>query len=188
MTMLCPSAGRLTIAATALSAAIGISAAANQSFAQDSVAISGTFDCTYTHKNVSSVGRVEDGHILMLDACKGKNTNRGASDYMDGASILNQDISDLAQGNGPQTGYTTFTKGAAIVRIKHEGQVATTLHADKTPNTTFDGKWTVVSGAGKYAGTTGGGTYTGKMTSKDTLQIDWTGSYSIEGQSAAATK
>ncbi len=183
-----PSCKKLTVAATGLLAGLGISAVANPCSAHDAVAISGTFDCTYTKKDVSPVGATAEAHILMLDVCQGKNTNKGATDYMDGASVLNQDIEDLAQGNGPQIGYATFTKGADSIRVRHEGQVATTLNPDKTPNTTFKGKWTFVFGAGQYTGVTGDGTYTGKMISESTLQVDWTGSYSRGSQSPTDTQ
>jgi len=174
---------KLTVAATALLAGLGISAAANQCSAQDAVAISGHFDCTYTKKDVSPIGAAEEAHILMLDVCQGKNANTGATDYMDGASVQDQEILDLAQGNGPDLGYCTITKGADSIRVRYEGQVATTLNLDKTPNTTLKGKWTFVSGAGQYAGVAGSGTYTGKMVSETAYQVDWTGSYSLGSQS-----
>jgi hypothetical protein len=176
---------KLTLSATGLLAGLGISAAANPCSARDAVAISGTFDCTYTKKDVSPVGAAAEAHILMLDVCQGKNTNKGAAVFMDGASVQDQEILDLAQGNGPQLGYSTLTQGADSSRVRYEGQIATTLNADKTPNTTFKGTWTFVSGAGQYAGLAGSGTYTGKMLSETTLQVDWTGSYSLESPTAA---
>jgi hypothetical protein len=176
---------KLTLAATGLLAGLGVFAAANPCSAQNAVAISGSFDCTYTKKEVSSIGAAAEAHILMLDVCRGKNTNTGSTDYMAGAALLNQEIVDMAQGNGPQTGYVTMTKGADSIRVSHEGQIATTLNADKTPNTTFKGTWTFVSGAGQYAGVAGSGTYSGKMVSQATYHVDWTGSYSLESPAAA---
>jgi hypothetical protein len=170
---------KLMLAATVLLAGLGISAAANPCSAQDAVTISGTFDCTYTKKEASPVGQAAEAHILMLDVCRGKNTNKGATDYMDGASVQDQEIIDLAQGNGPDLGYCTITKGADSIRVRYEGQIATTLNADKTPNTTLNGKWTFVSGVGQYAGVAGSGTYTGKMVSETTYRVDWTGYYSL---------
>jgi hypothetical protein len=176
---------KLTLAATGLLAGLGIFAAANPCSAQDAVAISGSFDCTYTKKEVSPIGAAAEGHILMLDVCQGKNTNKGATDYMNGASVQDQEIIDLAQGNGPDVGYCTITKGADSIRVRYEGQIATTLNADKTPNTTLNGKWTFVSGVGQYAGVAGSGTYSGKMVSQATYHVDWTGYYSLESPTAA---
>jgi hypothetical protein len=179
---------KLTVVATALFAGLGISAAANPCSAHDAVAISGHFDCTYTKKDVSPIGAAAEAHILMLDVCRGKNANKGATDYMEGASVQDQEILDLARGTGPDLGYCTITKGADSIRVRYEGQVATTLNPDKTLNTALRGKWTFVSGAGQYAGVVGDGTYTGKMVSPTTYQVDWTGSYSIDAESSAAAK
>jgi hypothetical protein len=177
---------KFTVATTGLLAGLGILAAVNQSSAASKVAISGTFDCTYTKKEVAPVGAPEEGHILMLDVCQGKNTNKGAKNYMDGASVEDQEILDLNQGNGPQNGYSAFTYGGDSIRVRYEGRVATTLKPDKTPKTTFKGKWTFVWGAGQYAGVSGEGTYTGKMVSETAYQVDWTGSYSLARSSSAA--
>ncbi len=182
------SGGKLTLAATGLLASLGGFAVVNQNSASEAISISGTFDCTYVKKNVTAIGAPAQAHILLLDVCRGKNASKGPTDYINGASVQNQEILDLSQGNGPQGGYSTFSKGADSVRVRYQGQVVTTLNANKTPNTTFKGDWTLVTGAGKYAGTSGGSTYSGKAVSKDAVQIDWTGSYSTEGQSAAAAK
>ncbi len=174
------------ICATGLLAGLSICGAANPASAHDAVAISGTFDCTYVKKDVAVIGAPQDAHVLVLSVCQGKNTNKGAGDYLDGASVLNQEIDDLAQGNGPQIGYATFTKGADSTRVRHEGQALTTLNADKTPNTTLKGKWTFVSGTGQYTGVAGSGTYTGKVLSDTTFEVDWEGYLSLESQSSAA--
>jgi hypothetical protein len=177
---------KFTVATTGLLAGLGILAAVNQSSAASKVAISGTFDCAYTKKEVAPVGAAEEAHILMLDVCQGKNSNRGAKSFMDGASVQNQEITDLNQGNGSETGDSTFTQGADSSRVRFEGLIATKLNPDKTPNTTFKGKWTFVWGAGQYAGVSGEGTYTGKMVSETAYQVDWSGSYSLARSSSAA--
>ncbi len=171
---------------TALMTGFGLMALINTSWAADPVQISGSFDCTYTKQQVSPVGKAEEAHILMLSACKGKNSNSSAMNYMDGASVQNQEIADLAQGNGPQLGYSTFTLGPDGIRVNYKGQISTTLNPDKTPNTSFKGSWVFVSGMGHYAGVEGNGTYTGKKISDSTLHVDWVGTYSLGSQSPTA--
>lgn len=171
---------------TALMAGFGLMALVNTSWAADPVPISGSFDCTYTKQQVSPVGKAEEAHILMLSGCEGKNSNSSATNYMEGASVQDQEIADLAQGNGPQIGYSTFTLGPDGIRVRYEGQISTTLNPDKTPNTTFKGNWAFISGMGQYAGVGGRGTYTGKKISDSILHVDWVGSYSLGPQPSAA--
>ena len=56
--------------------------------------------------------------------------NTGPIDFMEGAKVVNREIQDLIQGNGPHNGYITFTDHDGEITAKWHGTVKTTLAKD----------------------------------------------------------
>ncbi len=136
--------------------------------------IAGIFTMTYADVHPIPVGDAE-GHVLLISRSTGLNRNTGPGDYMADAEVVNVEIADLAQGNGPHQGYVTFAKGGDTTLIRWSGTVATTLAPDRQPVTTFRGSWTLVKGTGRYAGASGSGGYEGRLLSRDDYEVKWDG-------------
>lgn len=113
--------------------------------------------------------------VLLLDEAAGINRNTGSTDYMQGASVINREIANLVQGNGPHSGYITLANGSDTTVSQWQGNVVTTLGANSQPSTSFKGKWTMMRGTGKYAGITGSGTYEGQILSLSDYTLTWKG-------------
>ena len=111
-------------------------------------------------------------HVASLDTL---NKNTGPTDFMEGAKVVNREIRDLVQGNGPHNGYITFTDNDGEITAKWDGTVKTTLAKDGQPRTTFNGDWTWSKATGRYAKYTASGTYTGHVPSPDKVYIEWEG-------------
>ena len=139
--------------------------------------VSGTATLTYSQQQPVPIAQAE-GNVLLAGEAHGINKNTGRTNYMDGASVTNQDIAQLTQGNGIHAGYFTKTTPEGSTVAKWDGKV-TIVMKDGNPMTSFKGKWVYANGTGKYAGVKGGGDYTGYFTSKDTYVIDWKGDSSI---------
>jgi hypothetical protein len=138
------------------------------------IPVSGVFDMKYTQQHALPVSDAA-GPVLLLNQSAGTNRNTGRSDYMAGGLVINREIAELTQGNGPHQGYITEVKGADTTVTRWHGQVTTTLGADQKPATQFEGKWTKVSGTGKYDGVSGNGTYSGRMLSPTEYNVEWAG-------------
>ncbi|HEY7634497.1 MAG TPA: hypothetical protein VH763_03070 [Gemmatimonadales bacterium] len=136
--------------------------------------ISGVFTMKVAQQHALPVGD-QTGPILLLTQSAGTNRSTGSSEYMDGAQVINREIADLTQGNGPHQGYVTQIKGADTSVTRWQGKVTTTLGSDQKPATSVEGTWTKVSGTGKYQGVTGAGKYKGRMLSQSEYTIEWSG-------------
>ena len=143
--------------------------------------VSGSFKSVkYTKQEVIPVPQSQ-GHIIMLTNAASRNTDTSQTGYMDGAEVVISEIVDLNQGNGPSNGYVTFTmeNGDEIV-CKINGNISTTVSEDGQPHTGFSGKWSYISGKGKYANITGSGNYQGHFVAKDEFVVDWKGYYFVQ--------
>jgi hypothetical protein len=136
--------------------------------------ISGVFSMKVGQQHALPVAD-QAGPVLLLTQSEGTNRSTGNSEYMDGSRVINREISDLTQGNGPHQGYITDINGADTTVTRYTGKVATTLGADRKPATSFQGTWTKLSGTGKYQGVTGSGSYKGRMTSPTDYTVEWSG-------------
>ena len=136
--------------------------------------ISGVFSMKVTQQHALPVADMA-GPVLVLTQAAGTNRNTGKSDYMAGGEVINREIADLTQGNGPHQGYLTEVKGADTTVTRWQGRVTTTLGSDQKPATRFEGTWTKVSGTGRYAGVSGSGRYTGRMLSPTEYTVEWSG-------------
>lgn len=116
--------------------------------------------------------------VLFLIQSSGTNRSTGKSAYMDGAEVINRQIADLTQGNGPQQGYITEIQGADTSVTRYQGKVVTTLGPDQKPITRFEGTWSKLEGTGQYEGVTGTGSYKGRMTSPTEYTVEWSGEIS----------
>lgn len=139
----------------------------------DTQQISGTVTGGYTKQQPVPIANA-DGNVLMLNEYQGTNKSAGGNSFMDGASVTNQEIAQLFQGNGDEAGYITFSKDDGLTVAKWNGHI-TTVMKDGNPMTTFKGKWEYASGTGKYAGIKGKGDYNGYFTSQTNYVIDWKG-------------
>jgi len=141
--------------------------------------IAGTFSAKYAEQHPLPVPDAA-GHALVLARAQGVNRSTGPTPYMDKGDVTNFESADLTQGNGPQQGYISMSQGADTMISKWSGKVTTTLSPQKTPITTFEGTWTKVKGAGRYADVTGKGAYKGRFTSQTEYTVDWSGEISRE--------
>ena len=118
---------------------------------------------------VSSVANT-NGYMLMLSetSC----TYQGSG--FDAATALNQEVNNLHQGNGPQSGFYTVTQGADSTIAKWTGNMSTVMK-DGNPLTTGRGEWEYVGGTGKFQNIKGKGTWNAAMTSQTTYILDWKG-------------
>lgn len=144
---------------------------------RESVRISGVFTMQVGQQQALPVAGPTDP-ILLLTQSAGTNRSTGKSPYMDGAKVINREIADLTQGNGPHQGYITETHGSDTTVTRWQGKVTTKLGPDQKPVTTFAGSWSKLDGTGQYEGVTGAGSYTGRMTSPTEYTIEWTGEIS----------
>jgi hypothetical protein len=158
-----------------LSAMAAIGFAPTKALAE-SVKDTGGYDATYTKRDVQPIPD-QDGHVLMLTEAGGMATSPGG--LLDGFSLTERQTADLRQGNGPQQGYVIFSKGSDQLIVRFEGNVTTTVK-DGKPNTTMNGKYTIVSAAGALAGTEGEGSYSGYFTAEDRYRIDWDGTRTVQ--------
>ena len=141
--------------------------------------IAGTFTAKYAEQHPLPVPDV--GHALVLGRVEGVNRSTGQTPYMDQGKVTSLEFGDLIQGNGPQQGYITLSRGADSVISTWNGKVTTTLSPDKTPMTSFAGTWTKLKGTGRYQDITGKGTYQGRFISQTEYTVDWKGEISGQG-------
>jgi hypothetical protein len=147
--------------------------------AQEKTKIAGKMTLTQPERPPLDVGDTP-GHHLALSQEKGTNSSTGEHKFMDGAEVLNLSFHDLTQGNGPHQGYLRHCQAADTVFCKWQGEVTTTLSAEKTPVTTFQGAWFYTKGTGQLRGIQGRGTYKGEFISQTDYVVDWEGEYFIK--------
>lgn len=143
--------------------------------------ISGAFKSVkYTKQEVIPVPQSQ-GHIIMLTNATTMNTDTSDTGFMSGANVVISEIVDLEQGNGPSRGYVTFTmKNGDEIVCEIRGDISTSMSANGHPDTGFTGKWSYISGQGKYANITGSGNYQGHFVAQDEFVVDWNGYYFLE--------
>jgi hypothetical protein len=118
--------------------------------------------------------------VLLLDEAAGTNRSTGNTEYMQGASVINREIANLVQGNGPHSGYITLASGSDTTVSAWQGVVTTVLGANNKPSTRFKGTWTLSRGTGKYAGITGSGSYEGQVQSQSEYTLTWKGAVDLD--------
>jgi hypothetical protein len=126
-------------------------------FAEAAKPISGNYTASYAMQKALPVPDTK-GHVLMLVETHASNKNTGPTEFMEDAKVVNREIRDLVQGNGPHNGYITFTDDDGAITAKWDGDVKTTLTKDGQPRTTFNGDWTWSKATGRYAKHTASGT------------------------------
>jgi|SRR3954447_8362900 hypothetical protein len=161
--------------AAAVSLAIAGSFGATRAPESRAVKVSGSAELTYSQQHALDVPDAA-GHQLLAGETKGTNKNTGGGDFMSNVPVINVETADLTQGTGTHEGYYTMGKGADTLVAKWHGRVKTTM-AGNQPNTTFDGTWEYVHGAGQYASAKGKGTYKGQFLAKDRYAVMWEGNY-----------
>src|SRR5687768_16681521 len=72
--------------------------------------IAGTFNAMYAEQHPLSVPDAA-GHALVLGRARGVNRSTGPTLYMDKGDVTNFEFADLTQGNGPQQGYISMSRG-----------------------------------------------------------------------------
>ncbi|MBM3324088.1 MAG: hypothetical protein FJY66_00305 [Calditrichaeota bacterium] len=149
------------------------------SSAQEKTKIAGKMTVASPERPTLDVGDTP-GHQLVLAQAKGTNVSTGEHKFMDGAEVVNLSFGDLAQGNGPQQGYAILSQGADTVFCKWQGEVTTTLSAEKARATSFQGAWFYTKGTGQYQNIEGRGIYKGKFVSETEYIAEWEGEYLIK--------
>ena len=165
---------RLILAGALVALGVPAITAATLDPVPDRTKISGVFSMKVAQQHALPLASPADP-VLLLTRSSGTNRNTGSSAYMDGAEVINHEIADLTQGNGPHQGYITEVVGADTAVTRWQGKVVTTLGADQKPDTRFEGSWTKVKGTGRYEGVTGAGSYRGRMTSATEYTVEWSG-------------
>jgi hypothetical protein len=140
----------------------------------DRIQISGVFSMKVGKQHALPVAD-QSGPVLLLTQSSGTGRSTGPTEFMNGARVVNREIADLTQGNGPHQGYITEIKGADTTVTSYRGKVVTTLGPDQKPQTSFQGTWSKVSGTGKFQGVTGSGRYQGRMLSPTDYTIEYSG-------------
>jgi hypothetical protein len=158
----------------ALVTSVGLAGAIGAPMASAKSSISGVAQMKYSVQHALP-SKQNASPVLLLDEAAGTNRNTGNTDYMQGASVINREIANLVQGNGPHSGYITLATGSDTTVSQWQGNVVTTLGAQGQPFTRFEGKWIMMRGTGKYAGITGSGTYEGQMLSQSAYTLTWKG-------------
>ena len=130
--------------------------------------IAGQGKCTYkpTASNVNNT----DGYAVMLS----ETTCASSGGFIEGATVLNQEVANLHKGTGEHSGYYTITDGSDSTIAKWAGHVNTVMK-DGNPMTSFKGQWEYVGGTGKYKSIKGKGEYNGYFTSATEYTVDWKG-------------
>ena len=147
--------------------------------AQEKTKIAGKMTVTYTKQEKFDVGDTE-GHIISMAESEGTNVSTGKHEFMDGAQVVNMSFGDLVKGNGPHQGYIKFTKNGDTSFAKWEGKITTTISAEGTPMTTFEGTFSYIKGTGQFENIHGSGTYKGRFISETTYECDWEAEYFIK--------
>jgi hypothetical protein len=137
--------------------------------------ISGNYTATYAMQKTLPVPDAQD-HVIMLVETRATNKNTGPTDFLASAKVVNREIRDMTQGNGPHNGYITFTDKDGEITAKWDGNVKTTLTKEGQPRITFNGDWTWTKATGRYAGRTASGIYQGYAPARDKVYIEWEGS------------
>lgn len=145
----------------------------------DRAQISGVFSMKVGQQQALPVASPADP-VLLLTQSSGTNRSTGKSAYMEGAEVINREIADLTQGNGPHRGYTTEIQGPDTTVTRWQGKVVTSMGSDQKPVTRFEGDWSKLKGTGRYEGVTGAGSYKGRMTSATEYTIEWRGEISTQ--------
>ena len=170
---------RISQALFALGASTMVAGLLASAPAPERIPVAGVFTMKYTQQQALPVSDAA-GPVLLLNQSAGTNRNTGKSDYMAGGQVINREIAELTQGNGPHQGYVTEIQRADTAVTRYEGRVTTTLGPDQKPATKFEGKWTKVSGTGRYEGVAGNGTYTGRMLSPTEYTVEWSGNIVLQ--------
>ncbi len=167
----------MNLAQTSLTSisALTLLASASLNVYAESGSIGGSSALTYSERKVVQIPNTK-GEMLMLATVKGTLKSTGP---MDGGSVVNEEIAQLFQGNGDQSGYYTVTSADGSTVAKWDGKV-TTVMKDGNPMTTFKGKWEYAGGSGKYQSIKGKGDYNGYFTAADAYVVDWKGNYSLD--------
>jgi hypothetical protein len=155
-----------------------ITAATLGSPVRERVQVSGVFTMKVAQEQALPVASPADP-VLLLTQSSGTNRSTGKSAYMDGAEVVNRQIADLTQGNGPHQGYIVESLGADTSVTSYRGNVVTTLGPDHKPSTRFEGSWSKLKGTGQYEGVTGTGSYKGSMTAPTEYTVEWSGEISL---------
>jgi len=150
----------------------------SNAMAQEKVKIAGKVTAAITDQKVFEFGDVP-GHKLSLNLSEGTNVSSGPVKFLDSASVVNYSFGDLIKGNGPQNGYISMASGADTVFSKWQHQVKTTLAADGTPLTSFEGTVQFEKGTGQFKNIQGQATFKGAFTTKTAYSVDWQCEYSI---------
>jgi hypothetical protein len=133
---------------------------------------SGSFSGSVDIQQGITVGD-RDGHVMMLARVRG--TQQSSDPQWNDAVIVYSALLDLVAGTGDQRGYFVHTHSdgdrdwgtfaGAVVTAGNE------LHCN--------GTWETVAGNGRYEGITGKGTFRMRITSRDTVEVSWDGTYAL---------
>jgi len=168
---------RLACALTALGLPALTAATLGSDSVRERLQVSGVFSMKVGQEQTLPVASPA-GPVLFLTQSSGTNRSTGKSAYMDGAEVINRQIADLTQVNGPHQGYITEIQGADTTVTRYQGKVVTTLGPDQQPITRFEGTWSKLDGTGQYKGVTGAGSYKGGITSPTEYTVEWSGEIS----------
>ncbi|MFW5451795.1 MAG: hypothetical protein ACKE9I_09360 [Methylophagaceae bacterium] len=134
--------------------------------------VRGSFTASVSSQNILPINA--QGHILRMAESAGMSKSTSGP-FLDGWSVVNKELNDLTQGNGPSRGHVIFTDGANSVTVEWTGMTSTVLAADGTPMTESEGKWSYTAGTGGYTGISGNGSFKQIFTSETDYIVTYDG-------------
>jgi len=168
---------KLLVALLSLIAAVAVTTSIAQQ--RDKQKVAGKCTLTLTKQEEVEVGDTE-GHTLGIGVWEGTNVSTGFHPFMDGAKIVVMGFGDLVQGTGPDQGYSRTIKDGDAVFTRYSGKNTATWRGGAITEATFEGKFSYISGKGRFQGIQGGATYKGKFIDKKTAIVESEGEYTIK--------
>lgn len=136
-------------------------------------AFSGSFSGLVDIQQAITVGD-RDGHVLMVARVRG--AQKSSDPLWDEATIVYSAMLDLVAGRGEQRGYfvNNHTDGG-----RSWGTFSGTVTTVGT-ELRCEGTWENTAGSGRYTGMKGSGTFTMRITSPETVEATWAGTYDLD--------
>jgi hypothetical protein len=133
---------------------------------------SGAFSGVVDIQQAITVGDV-DGHALMVARVRGG--QQSPDPLWNDSTIIYSAVLDLTAGAGEQRGYFVNTHADGDRDFGTFGGTVTPAGSELL----CTGTWEFSGGSGRYVGLTGKGTYRMRLTSPETVEATWDGTYQL---------
>lgn len=134
--------------------------------------VTGTFHGEVTHQSAHAIPD-ESLHALVIVTVNG--VQKSDDGNWHGAKLTYSGMGDILAGNGTQSGYFSNEHvGGDTTFGTFEGKVTMDGFTSRTV-----GKWQLVRGTGRFSGISGGGSFEATTTGPITVQMMWSGEYTL---------